>query len=79
MVESTSGPLTRPPQHDGSAAAAPHKTTDDAAIIAVLARRYCLAEAQRIHRLATTTHKGRVDSTAYSRWVDAAKEARNAE
>lgn len=54
------------------------KTTADAAILAALTRRYCKAEAQRIHRLATTTHKGRVDSTAYSRWVDAAREARDA-
>lgn len=55
----------------------PETTISAEAIIAVLARRYCLAEAQRIHRLATTTHTGRVDSAAYSRWVDAAREVRD--
>lgn len=47
------------------------------AVRAVLIRRYGEHEGARIHRLATTTHKGRVDSTAYTRWVEAAKEVKN--
>jgi len=54
------------------------KTTDAErveVVRAVLVRRYGEHEGNRLHRLGTTTHRGRVDSSAYARWVDAAMEA----